>query len=316
MKKRLLVVSHYYASHRGGIEIVADQLARRLANRGWSVVWAASAPVPTDSSLRIAWLPMRTCNVTERTFGIPYPLWGPISLLRLCAAIWRCDLVHLHDCLYAGSVVTYLCARFLGKPVVVTQHVGDFPFSQSLLRWILQVANRLLGTLVLGGCNSCVFISKVVQDYFTQFVRYRYSPCYIPNGVDQSVFHPISPADRQGLRAELKVPVGKPLLLFVGRFVEKKGVLLLREVVQRFPEWEWLFVGWGKEDPQAWGLANVRCQTGVDHPEIARYFQAADLLVLPSFSEGFPLVVQEAMACGTPALVTPKLLEVHPGYRP
>jgi glycosyltransferase involved in cell wall biosynthesis len=37
--------------------------------------------------------------------------------------------------------------------------------------------------------------------------------------------------------------------------------------------------------------------------ELARLYQAADLLVLPSVGEGFPLVIQEAMACGTPALV-------------
>ena len=105
-------------------------------------------------------------------------------------------------------------------------------------------------------------------------------------------------------RVELGLPINKRIMLFVGRFVEKKGLPILRSLAECFPECEWIFIGWGPEEPTAWGLANVRCLGSMDRSRVIPYYQVADLLVLPSVGEGFPLVVQEAMACGTPALIS------------
>src|SRR5580692_4989383 len=141
---RVLLVTHYYAEHRGGIEIVAGELSERLARRGVEIVWMASRPSSAAPSQGISRVPMPTWNITERLLGFPYPLWGPIGLIRLCGQVRRCDLVHLHDSLYLGTVVAYLCARLFRKPVVVTQHVGLVPYSRRLLRYLLAFANHTL----------------------------------------------------------------------------------------------------------------------------------------------------------------------------
>jgi glycosyltransferase involved in cell wall biosynthesis len=312
---RLLLVTHCYPEHASGVEVVAGELASRLAARGVEIVWAAlhSEGAGPEGVTR---LPMAGWNVTERRLGFPYPLWGPASLARLSAAVADCDLVHLHDSLYLGNVAAYLAAARRRKPVVVTQHVGSIPFSSPLLRALMGAANRTLGRLVLGGCEQVVFISPRVQQYFARLVPFRRPPLYWPNGVDTTLFHPVSLDERRALRAKLGWPADGPVLLFVGRFAEKKGLPLLRALAGRLAKLAWVFVGRGPHDPARWGLKHVRCPGPLPRREIADCYRAADLLVLPSVGEGFPLVVQEGMACGLPALITPETAEGAPEAAP
>jgi glycosyltransferase involved in cell wall biosynthesis len=309
---RLLLVTHYFSEHRSGIALLAAELARRLAARGVSIEWMASGTGQGDRPDGSQHLPVRAWNITERRFGFPYPLWGPLAICRLHAAVARCDIVHLHDALYMGNVAAYLMARRAGKPVVVTQHIGAIPYSSSVLRGTLELANRALGRLVLGGADRCIFISPQVQKYFAARISFSRPPLYIPNGVDQSLFSPVDAATREALRKRLGLPQDRPVLLFVGRFVEKKGLRFLHRLAKELPEMHWLFIGWGPEDPAAWGLAQVHCVGTLAQEAIADYYRAADLFVLPSVGEGFPLVVQEAMACGLPACISAETAEGAP----
>ena len=167
------------------------------------------------------------------------------------------DVVHLHDCLYAGNVIAYLAARLFRKPVVVTQHIGIVPYSHRGLRATMELANRLLGRLVLGGSAQTIFYSRKVEEYFRQRVVFRETPCFIPNGVDHASFYPINADARRRLRESLKWDADQSVMLFVGRFVEKKGLPLLRRLAERFPTCRWAFAGWGPESPRR--LATGQC---------------------------------------------------------
>jgi glycosyltransferase involved in cell wall biosynthesis len=285
---------------------VAWEIASRLAARGAAeITWYASdtdrAP-PERPGLRC--VPARAWNLAERLLGVPFPLWSPSALAQLWRAVREGDLVHLHDCLYLPNVVAWLAAVRARRPVVITQHVGDIPFRNPLLRAILAAANRLLGKLLLGRAAQSVFVSEVVLRYFQGFVRFRRVPVRVANGVDGAMFRPPDERERGLLRARLGVAAATPLMLFAGRFVEKKGLHLLQRLAQALPHVRWIFAGWGPLDPSHWDLANVAVHRNLGQAELAPLYQAADLLVLPSVGEGFPLVVQEAMACGTPALVS------------
>jgi glycosyltransferase involved in cell wall biosynthesis len=302
---RIALVTHYFPAHRGGIELVAAQIAQRLArDYGAEVEWHASGCDAPPALPGVRALPAACWNFTERWLGFPYPLWSPFALARLARAVRRADAVHLHECLYLPNVVAYLAARAAGRPVIVTQHVGTVPFRSRVLRAVLSLAYRLLGRRVLGGATQVVFVSDAVKRCFEERVRFKAPPLLVPNGVDTQVFRPAPAAPRAA-----------PSLLFVGRFVEKKGLALLRELAARLPQAGWVFAGWGALDPAAWGLPNVRVIRDRSGAELASLYQAADLLVLPSVGEGFPLVVQEAMACGTPALISEETAAGAPAAR-
>lgn len=284
---------------------MAWEIASRLAGTGRaSITWYSSNTdrAPADMpGLRC--VPANAWNIIERRLGFPFPLWTPSALAKLVRAVRESDVVHLHDILYLPNLIAWAAARLARRPVIITQHIGMIPFRNPVLRTVLAAANRIFGALLLGSAAQTVFVSDVVLNYFARFVRFRRPPLRLPNGVDANVFVPADEERRLELRMRVGVK-GTPLLLFAGRFVDKKGLRLLYRLAQRLPHMRWIFAGWGPLDPSAWALPNVSVQRGLSKEQLVPFYQAADLLVLPSSGEGFPLVVQEAMACGTPALVS------------
>jgi glycosyltransferase involved in cell wall biosynthesis len=126
-------------------------------------------------------------------------------------------------------------------------------------------------------------------------------------GVDGGVF---SPGDRADARARLGIPQVR-MLLWVGRMVPVKGLDVLLEACLRLKSRNLSFrlylVGDGplqerlEARVKANGLQEQVCFAGpVPHEQLADWYRAADLTVLPSRSEGVPNVLLESLACGTP----------------
>jgi glycosyltransferase involved in cell wall biosynthesis len=300
---KVLLVTHYYSPHMGGIEIVAGALASRLA-ASHDIAWAATdtgALPEACAGLRL--VPMRGLNVIERWTGLPFPVWSPAALARLWREVRAADVIHVHDVLYLGNWAAVAIARLTGKPVLLTQHAGIIRYPSRLLRGTLRFVHRTVGRALLMAASRVVFISPVVRAYFASFVRFRRSPDIIWNGVDTGVFTAGDPADKVRSREALGISSSSFVVLFVGRFVEAKGLAVLQRLVERMPDVIWLFAGWGPIDPETWGAPNVRVFRSVSGRTLVPLYHAADLLALPSRGEGLPLVVQEAMACGLPVLV-------------
>lgn len=307
----IVLVTHYFPSYGGGIENTAYSLAEKLCITGnFSIRWFASSySTPPETKNWLECQPVYTCRVL-RKLGMDWPVWSLKGLLQLQSAIKKTDVVHVHEYIYCGSIAAFIFAKWYRKPVVVTQHMGNHAFKNSLLNCIVKLCNRTLGRVILAHANKVIFISQAVKHEFEQHIKFRIPAEYWPNGVDTDIFHPITNDERISLRTTLR-GTDKPIVLFVGRFLEKKGLALLRQLSGEMPEIDWWFAGHGERDsafhPKNWNNGHIRIFENRRGSDLAMLYQAADLLVLPSFGEGFPLVVQESIACGTPALVTPEI---------
>jgi glycosyltransferase involved in cell wall biosynthesis len=200
--------------------------------------------------------------------------------------------------LYLTSIAGSLAARRQRKPLVVVQHVAFVPYRSPLLRWLMRVANRCISEPLLRRADQVIFISQLTLQHFAG-VGWRRAPLVVFNGVDADTFRPaISDAEVQSERCDLGLPAGNPVVLFVGRFVEKKGLHAMEHLARLRTDVVFLFAGEGPLDPRRWQLPNVRVCTGLSGAALAVLYRVSDVLMLPSVGEGFPLVLQEALASG------------------
>ena len=149
-------------------------------------------------------------------------------------------------------------------------------------------------------------------------------------GYNQHVFYPAETIDKETYEGEMQeeqMDEDKVIrLIFAGKLSEKKGIIslikslsLLKEFVPDNVSFELALAGgYGREEEYAYiqSLAKeapykVEFLGRLPHKELSKEYQKSDIFVLPSFYEGLPMVVIEAMACGNRVVVTDL-----PGVRP
>lgn len=296
---RILTVSHFYEAHGGGIERVSAQHCRQLSRLGHEVVWAASDADSLPKGISSA--PLRCFDPLEKLTGLPMPLPGPRAITALAAAVHASDGVVIHDALYVTSILALLMAKAKRKRCVLVQHIAGIAFASRILRGLMACANLLVTRPMLAGADHLVFISDAVRrELIGEPARRSYQLLF--NGVDTTVYHPLAAHDPVATRNAFGLPPQGPLVAFVGRFVEKKGLTVLRALAARRPTLQIAMVGNGPIRPESWGLPNIHVLGPRLQPDVAAIYRTAEALLLPSIGEGYPLVMQEAMACGLPVI--------------
>jgi D-inositol-3-phosphate glycosyltransferase len=313
----------------GGMNVYIAETAKRIAARGIEVEIFTRATSLTEP------------DVTELAPGVLVrhipagPFEGlrkedlPAQLCAVTAGVLRAeaaknegfyDLVHSHY--WLSGQVGWIAQERWGVPLVHTMHTmarvknltlaqGDAP--EPAIREIgeeqvVTAADRLVA-------NTHAEAKELIELYHADPNRVR----VVHPGVDLDVF---VPGNQKAARNELGVAEDAIVLLFVGRIQPLKAPDVLieaaAEILKRNPEFRSRLLvaicggpsGSGLERPDA--LVTLAQQLGVSdvvkfvpptsRAELVKWFQAASVCVVPSYSESFGLVAIEAQACGTPVI--------------
>jgi len=214
------------------------------------------------------------------------------------------DLIHNHSLWMMPNIYPGWATRRGRIPLVVSPHGTFSAWALNRSRWKKWFVWRLGQKSAIS--HAALFHATADSEY--QDIRragFRQPVCIIPSGVDIPLIAP-SRSDKSGPRR----------LLFLSRIHPVKGIEnLLRAwavIAPRFPDWVLDIVGPKHDD---YALEMQRLATKMQVPRVAfvgplygeakfKAYRDADLFVLPTFSENFGLAVAEALAAGTPAIVT------------
>lgn len=300
---RVLLVSHHFLPHVGGLEVLVHYEIEALVAAGHEVVLVTSdglgsAQTPDyPSTVEIIRVP--AWHFLENHFRLPYPIFS----LRLLAILWqqlkRCDVLHIHGFMFHSSFVAALLGRLRGKPVMLTDHGGIQQFDSRLKRTLAWIGAHTVGRLTSLCSQRLVAYNVRITRLLERLTGRAGQAIFLPNPVDDHIFHPVTAEEKAKLRSALGWSSDQTYVLFVGRLTPEKGVPLVLECVQP-NRYQVVFCGSGDRS-----ILGELPRDGVEflpprpQLELVKLYQAADILVVPSKArEGFPLVVQEGLACG------------------
>ncbi len=301
--------ARYLPPEYSGAAAQAFLLAGELRARGHRVEFTTQSWNGRRREYVVDGFPVTALAVRVRAKHQEFSVWR-----SLAAHLWQrrkaVDILHGHGAYYTQSILG-LFGRLLGKPTLVKASLSQNDLSSLSHSTIAPVHRRFLRLV-----DAYVAIS---EDLKAEFAQKGLAPAriwHIPNGVDTARFTPVDQAARQTAAAALDLPAECPIALFVGVFDERKRIAwLLREWVARRAfgtDVHLVAVGPTSRDTYGAALKQELHALAREHPQlitvrdfspdIARYYQAATLLLFPSLREGLPNTVLEAMACGLPCV--------------
>lgn len=249
--------------------------------------------------------------------------FNPLVNIRPIFQAWRLirkhkfGVVNTHSPI--GAAVGRIAARLAGVPAIVYT-VHGFYFHDNSPFWAripLVAIEWLLGRVT----THFMFVSEEDRQTALRTGIAKNSACTttIYNAVNSEIFKPALDAERENIQSSLGIAPGKTVIGIVGRIVKEKGyrefASMAQSLLQQNKNGCFLVIGdslasdrdrFGetfRKMIQEQGMSEHFIFTGFTS-EVPRYLQAIDIFVLPSYREGFPKSVLEAMSSGLPVVAT------------
>jgi len=248
-----------------------------------------------------------------RTLAMKKSVPNPLLVMRLAKWIRESKPDVIHAWMYHANLIGTLAARLAGNvPVVWAIHHNAFDPRVDKRRTIL--VNRACAALSRKFADRIVFCSEASLRTHKLLGYAAEKLEVIPNGFDLEQVKP-DPAARESLRQELGIPADAVVIGFAARFHPHKDHRNFIRAAERLhklmPDVHFLLFGmgitWENAQLAEWiDAAGIRerCHLLGLRQDISSLFSGMDIATTASRSEAFPIVVGEAMACGTPCVVT------------
>ena len=295
---RIALVTEFYYPHLGGVTEHVHNLALEFSSRGHevTVVTANMAGQGRDPEF-VRRVGTSRIVYSNGSFARVTTGWGLARRVRDLLRERRIDIVHVQDVIAPTlGLLASSAAWRLGLPVVATSHTW---FTHSLAyRFFRPLLQRRLDRVA-----ARIAVSEPVVRAMSMYFRADWE--IIPNGVNVGYFHP------NGRRPSDYLVRG-PRLLFLGRLDPRNGLdtvlTAMPLILARYPDTRLVVVGDGPlrahYERRAQPLGSSVQFVGQINDERPEFYGTADLYLCPTTKASFGITLLEAMACGTPMVVS------------
>jgi teichuronic acid biosynthesis glycosyltransferase TuaC len=242
---------------------------------------------------------------------IAMPLHGFLLFLGCYRCVARIRREKRFECIdshwiYPDGFAAVLLGKTLRVPVFCSARGTDINVYPTF-RWI-----RPLIRWSLGRAAGIIAVSQSLKQLIVGLGIPENKICVIGNGVDLTRFEPM---DRREARSKLGLPIEAQIVVSVGSLNEHKShdrlILAFKEIAPRWPELRLYILGEGQLRGALEKLASDNGLHGriflpgtQANEDLKWWYNAADLTCLSSTREGWPNVLLESLACGTPVVAT------------
>lgn len=299
---KIVIVTHNFYPHIGGLENVVYNQAKFLVKLGHKVVIISSQPKNSKKDEMMDGIKVRRIKSNywfEEKWGVPYPIFSISELwTTLKDEIRNADIVHVHDVFYMSPLFGAIVSRLMKKPLILTEHIKNVNHSKAIVNFVQSFIFNTQGKFILDNSKKIIVCNEMVNNW----LKREDKTVFLHNCVDKDCFVSVDNKTKKELRKKYNLPLEKPIVLFVGRMVECKNFDKLFEA--RDSQYLTVFIGPGNVPDYMKKDKDVKFLGSFPPEKIKEFYQLSDIFVLPSKSEGFPITILEAMSCGLPIIAS------------
>lgn len=300
-EKRILLTSDYLPPSDGGVEQVVQKLALHLVDEGFEVgIFTLDDGTRAFELQDVPEISFYTASALDLTEIVGLQSMFSVSALREFRRVlqeFQPDIVHAHNRFFYTSVLAALYSIRADYKLVTTLHLGDIGMISGLGGAAAKTFEQTISRFVISRSEQVICVSAAAELIAQSLGAKR--TAVVRNAVDVDEFSPN--------------PTNGKSLLYIGRFVHNNGIqdllTALPSILDSHPDAEIHLVGSGpmgeevQKTIQSSGLSDsVTIYDYVD--DISEMYNRASVFCRPSYSEGLPLTMLEAMASGVPPVVT------------